>query len=279
MTASTPLASLPAFLNTVLLGGSSRDKIEAAAAAGFQQIELWQQDVEGFDDSVEALRDRLASRGLGLADYQVLMDFDGAPDAQRATKRTEALRMLDTAVRVGASTVLAPASTDPACDASRVVADLRWLAEEAAGRGLRIAYEAMAWSTVNATLPAAWAVVQQVDAGNLGLVVDAFHLFACARQVTDLDGIPAERIFLVQLSDLNQDDAVDPADVKDVARHRRLLPGQGHFPLAALLRRLREMGYAGPIGLEVFNDALKAADPAQTARDAMAALQAVLRSV
>ncbi|MGI4860594.1 MAG: sugar phosphate isomerase/epimerase family protein [Janthinobacterium lividum] len=296
-------APLPLFLNTVLLGGTTRDKLEAASAAGFQQIELWRQDVEGFNGSVDVLRDCLATYGLRLADYQVLLDFDGAPPAQRAAKRDEALAMLDTAARVGASTVLAPASTNPACDASRVVDDLRWLTAEAQHRNVRIAYEAMAWSTVHDTLPSAWAAVQEVGATNLGLVVDAFHIFARGRGVADLDGIPAEKIFLVQLSDLNQgsgsgedrgqDSAkhgehdgndrsdgagLNAADAKDIARHRRLLPGQGHFPLTALLRCLRERGYAGPIGLEVFNDALHAADPAQTARDAMAALQAVLRS-
>ncbi len=36
------------------------------------------------------------------------------------------------------------------------------------------------------------------------------------------------------------------------------------------------MGYSGPIGLEVFNDALKARDPHEVAREAMAALEAVL---
>jgi 4-hydroxyphenylpyruvate dioxygenase len=36
------------------------------------------------------------------------------------------------------------------------------------------------------------------------------------------------------------------------------------------------MGYTGPIGLEVFNDAMKASDPAEAANAAMAALDRVL---
>lgn len=261
------------FLNTVLLGGSTQDKISAAAAAGFEQLELWRQDVDaqpgGTDGAVQALR----RAGIGLTDFQVLMDFDGAPGDQRGVKRAEALQMLDLAARLGAGTLLAPASTDPDCDASRIVDDLAWLAREAAARGLRIAYEGMAWSTVNHTLPAAWRSVQQAGQPNLGVVVDAFHLFVRGGSTHDLDGIPAERIHLVQLSDLGQ--PVHHEELVDTARHHRLLPGEGHFPLVALLRRLAAMGYAGPIGLEVFNDALKARDPATVAKDAMAALQAV----
>jgi len=31
----------PRFLNTVLLGGSTPENLDAAAAAGFAQVELW----------------------------------------------------------------------------------------------------------------------------------------------------------------------------------------------------------------------------------------------
>lgn len=264
----------PLFLNTILLGGSTRDKIHAASKAGFAQIELWRQDVEAFAPGAEALGPTLADQDLGLTDYQVLLDFDGAPDTKREAKRREALSMLDTAVRVGAGTLLTPASTDRDCVSGRVVEDMAWLASEAAGRGLRIAYEGMAWSTHHHSLPSAWDVVRQVGADNLGLVVDAFHIFVRGRDASDLDGIPMEAIYLVQLSDL--DHAVAPADLIDTARHHRLLPGEGHFPIETILERLDRGGYAGPLGLEVFNDDLKAADPIETAARAMTALRGVL---
>ena len=263
----------PLFLNTILLGGSTADKIAAAGSAGFGQIELWRQDVDAHPEGAPGVLQALARARLGLTDFQVLLDFDGAPGERRTAKRQEALQMLDLAVQLGATTLLAPASTDPGCDPSRIVDDLAWLARQAAARGLRVAYEAMAWSTVNHTTPAAWRCVQAASQANLGMVIDAFHLFAPGRDVRDLDGIAAERIFLVQLSDLAQQ--VSTAQLKTTARHHRLLPGDGHFPLDSLLRRLAAIGYAGPIGLEVFNDALHARDPAAVAQQAMAALRRV----
>lgn len=263
------------FLNTILLGGSTADKLAAAAGAGFDQIELWRQDVEQAEGLTQGVVGELRKHRLGLTDYQVLLDFDGAPDGKRETKRTEALAMLDTAVTLGAGTLLVPASTDPDCVAGRVVEDMRWLARQAAARGLRIAHEGMAWSTLHDTLPAVWDVVQAVDAPNLGLVLDAFHLFARHRTLADLDGIPLDRLFLVQLSDL----AVEtrPDSIIDIARHHRLLPGQGRFPLQALMARLQD--YRGPIGLEVFNDALKSQNPDTVAREAMTALRQVLPAI
>src|SRR5439155_25111027 len=107
----------------------------------------------------------------------MLLDFDGAPDAIRDAKRAEAVRMLDTAVGVGAKTLLAPACTNEDCVAERVEEDLRWSARNAGQRGLRVAYEAIAWSIINHYTPDAWRTVQNVGEADLGMVIDAFHVF------------------------------------------------------------------------------------------------------
>lgn len=259
------------FLNTILLGGPTSAKVAAAHAAGFDQIELWRQDVEAVPGGAVAVGRLLSDNGLGLTDYQVLLDFDGAPGDRRAEKRAEATSMLDQAVEVGAPILLSPASTDRDCDPARVDDDMRWLARQAAHRGLRVAYEGMAWSTLNHTLASAWGLVQRLDEPNLGVVVDAFHLFVCGGTADDLNRLAPDRIYLLQLSDL--DPGVEADHVVEAARHNRLLPGDGHFPLASVVDRLRMMGYAGPVGLEVFNDDLKAQEPFSVAQRAMESLQ------
>lgn len=98
----------------------------------------------------------------------------------------------------------------------------------------------MAWSVFNHTLPAAWEVVKRVGRPNLGVVVDAFHIFVRGRAAADLDGVPIERIVLVQLSDLDR--GADLQHAIDAVRHHRLSPGQGHFPLHDILSRLRAAG-------------------------------------
>lgn len=264
----------PLFLNTVLLGGTTEQKLSAIAAAGFQQAELWQQDVSESDGHAEGVRQLLASLGVALTDYQVLLDFDGAAQEYRASKRQQAIEILDTAVKVGASTVLVPANTDSGCQQEKIVEDMRWLVAEAEQRGLRIAYEAMCWSTFINTTPAALTLVQQIDSPALGLVIDAFHIFALRRSVADLDKLPVEKIFLVQLSDVAEIPQAD--QLTDIARHQRLLPGEGVFPVAELLQTLRAKHYQGPLGLEVFNDELKNQPAEQVARQAMAALRQVI---
>jgi 4-hydroxyphenylpyruvate dioxygenase len=264
-------AENPLFINTVCLGGTTDDKLRAAHDAGFQQVELWRQDVEASGGDTAGIKTLLQKLPVGLTDYQVLLDFDGAPDSIREDKRHEALRMLDTAVALGATLLLTPACTHKECVGERIEEDLRWLARQAGQRGLRIAYEGMAWSTKINNTADAWKMVQRVNEPNLGLVVDAFHIFVRQRTVADLHGIPIDKIFLVQLSDLSEQP--DPENLIDTARHRRLLPGQGKFPIHTLIEYLQEQGYTGPLGLEVFSDVLKAQDPASVARQAMKALQ------
>ncbi|HBV39374.1 MAG TPA: sugar phosphate isomerase/epimerase [Erwinia sp.] len=261
----------PLFINTILLSGTTEEKLRAAAQAGFSQVELWRQDVDSAEDKARSVVSVLKEQQLSLTDYQVLLDFDGAPDEQREEKRRDALKMMDTAVVLGATTLLVPASTQKECIAGREEEDLRWLVQEAGNRGLRVAFEAMAWSTHINTLAAAWQLVKRIDEPNLGLVVDAFHIFVRNRTIADLNGIPMEKIFLVQLSDL----AALPSgsELVETARHHRLLPGQGHFPLYTLLDYLEAEGYSGPVGLEVFNDEIKQRSPSDAAREAMHALK------
>lgn len=271
----------PLFINTIVLNGTVEQKVAAACGAGFDQIELWRQDIDGYAGGPESFGRWIQRQPIGITDYQIIRDFDGAPGEIREKKRVEALDTLDTAVKIGARVVLTTASTDPSCDANRVDEDMRWLAREAAAKELKIAYEYLAWSIVNFTLPAVWDLVKRLNEPNLGLVIDDFHTFARGRDAHDLEGIPVDRIYLVQLSDLNQGKLYHPdhpsyrEQVVDTARHQRLLPGYGQFPIETILQPLREANYSGPIGVEVFNDDMKAQDPQKVALEAMSALRKI----
>lgn len=265
----------PLFLNTILLGGEgSALKLAAVSAAGFTQVELWEEDVAAFDGGAAALVPALDALGLGLTDYQVLRDFDGASDSQRPACRDKARAMMDMAVRLGARTVQAPSNTRDDVVRERIPEDLAWLASEAASRGLTVAYEAMAWSTGSLNLPMLWSNVLASGATNIDVVIDAFHLFAAGRTLADLDDIPASRIANVQFCD---GAAIGPLDdVKMVGKHARLLPGHGVFPLQALAECLVAKRYAGPVGIEVFNDTLKDREPFVVAQQAMDSLRPFL---
>ena len=264
----------PLFLNTGILKGTPAERLRAARRAGFAQIELRKQDVAEMPGGAEAIRALCGKIHLGLADYQVLSDFDGAPGDKRAEKRAEATKILNDGAASGARLVLAASTSFVDVDRSRMVEDLQWLCSEAKKRGLHIAYEPMSWSTVNNSLPLAWKTLQQVGADNIGLVVDPYHIFTVGRTAEDLNGIPAERLSVVQLCDATL--PVSPDDYLQRARHHRLFPGQGNLPLASLVAKLEQMHYKGPIGLEIYNDQLLSEPVDDVAHRAMASLRKVL---
>jgi len=259
-----------------MLGGSTVERVSAARDAGFDQIGLCPDDVDSCEQGDGGLRALRQGANLAVSDYEIIADFDGACDARRSVKRAEAIRMLDSAVAVGANLVVLSASTNRDCIPARIDDDVRWLAREAAHRHLRLAYEPTACSTFNSTLRSAWECVRRVHEPNLGLVLDVFHVFARGGDESDLDDVRTDRIFLVQLSDLAH--GVRYEDICETANHHRLLPGQGRFPIRSILERLRCDNYLGPIGLEVLSDELRAREPGAVAREAMSALKRALRT-
>lgn len=267
------LKSNPQFINTVLLGGPFTEKLTAIAQAGFDGVEVWQQDAE---KAVSRTKHQLDTLSLARTDYQVLLDFDGAVGERREEKYREALRMIATATELGSPMILIAANTAQ-CDSQMIVKDIKWLCQQANSAGLRVAYEAMSWSTEVDQCDKAWQIIRQVDEENLGLVIDAFHLFALRRTLEDLADIPANQIFLVQLSDIKM--PLDSGALKQIARHQRLLPGEGNFPLTSLIAYLDKLGYQGPIGLEVFNDHAAEQESQVIAQRAKSALTQILESV
>ena len=57
----------------------------------------------------------------------------------------------------------------------------------------------------------------------------------------------------------------------------RVIPGDGVTPLAAILRKLAEKGYAGPLSVELFLPKFQQADPYELAREIKAKGEAVMR--
>lgn len=260
----------PAFLNLVLLSGEPEEKLQAARDAGFDQVEIWREDVEACHGGAA----RLAQQGIGFTNLQVLRDFTGAPGDLRRQKRDELRQFIEMAQALGCDTIQAPATTREDCIAQHIDEDLRWLASKAARFDMRIMYEPMAWCSVDNTLPKAWERLQRLDQPNIGLVVDLFHICALGGDASHLDNIPAERIYEVQLCDMAvQPSPQDKEAIMTLAKHQRQLPGAGIIDINSFVDKLKSAGYQGPVGIEVFNDDLKRQPPREAAQQAYAALR------
>ncbi len=132
---------------TVALSGALPEKLEAAAAVGFDGVEVMEADLLSFDGSPADVRRIADSLGLGIDLYQPFRDFEAMPDAARARNLDRAERKFDLMGALGAEMMLVCSNTQPAAldDDARAAADLHEMAERAARRGLRIGFEALSW--------------------------------------------------------------------------------------------------------------------------------------
>ncbi|MXP51396.1 sugar phosphate isomerase/epimerase family protein [Pantoea sp. SoEX] len=260
------------FLNLVLLGGKTEKKLQAAHQAGFDQVEIWKEDIQNNSNGISSIMQFSIQKKIGFTNLQVLRDFAGIPYGQHKQKREELRQFINIAQAIGCNAIQAPASTREDCLIDKIDEDLRWMASEAIRYKMKIMYEPMSWCTVDNTLPLAWERIKRVDQPNIGLVVDLFHIYALGGDALQLDGIPGDRIYEVQLCDIASKPPKDKKSLINVARHQRQLPGNGIIKIDSFIDKLKSIGYQGPIGIEVFNDQLKCLSPYEVAEQAWIAL-------
>lgn len=261
---------LPKSVATVSLSGTLREKLEAAAAIGFDGVEIFENDLLTFDGTPADIRYLTESLGLTITCFQPFRDFEAMPDDRRARNLDRAERKFDVMQALGTDLLLVCSNVHPAAlpDDGRAAADLAELGERAARRGLRVGYEALAWGRHVNRWSHAWSIVQQADNPALGLIVDSFHTLAINDDIAELDAVPADRLFFVQLADAPRL-SLDPLSW---SRHFRVFPGQGQLPVADFLRAVLATGYDGPLSLEVFNDEFRSAPARMVARDGLRSL-------
>lgn len=262
---------LPTSIATVCLSGTLPDKLEAAASAGFDGVEIFENDLLTFDGTPADVRRMCEDLDLAVTIFQPFRDFEAMPEPQRARNLDRAERKFDTMQALGTDLILVCSSVHPAAlpDPERAAADFHEMADRASRRGLRVCYEALAWGRHVSRWRQAWDVVRRADHPALGLCLDSFHTLALGDDLVGIAAdVPPEKLFFLQLADA----PMLSMDALSWSRHHRLFPGQGELPVAPFLAELLAAGYAGPLSLEIFNDEFRAAPSRRIARDGLRSL-------
>jgi sugar phosphate isomerase/epimerase len=260
------VSSLQAPLATIL---------EDYAAGHVDAIDLWLGHADAFlvGQGVAALADRLATHGIAA----VAASFQGGLLTSQGDARREHWRHFDARltlcrdlgipVLVVAGDAFGPLSPE---DLGRLTMSLAEAARRAGDVGVRLALEFDARASFPNNLQSAVAVVEDVGSPALGVCLDWFHWTVGPSKPLDLWLLSQENLAHVQLS-----------DVADVPREMaadadRILPGEGAAPCAELIRRLREIGYAGAVAVETPNPRLWSISPRQFGEVAFTALRRLL---
>ncbi|HUH76211.1 MAG TPA: 3-keto-5-aminohexanoate cleavage protein, partial [Devosia sp.] len=68
---------------TVSISGDLREKLEAIAAAGFDGVEIFENDFLSYDRTPREVGQMVADLGLTITLLQPFRDFEGLPEPQR----------------------------------------------------------------------------------------------------------------------------------------------------------------------------------------------------
>jgi sugar phosphate isomerase/epimerase len=268
---------------TLRTGISFRERVAAAAAGGFSGISLWGRDYrmardEGLDD--RDLRLLLDDHGVSVGELDPAwwwlpgaseIHIPPEHDHEQIFRYTEP-ELFAVADAVGARSLNAVDVFGGPWTFDEAAAAFAGLCDRAAEHGLLVHLEFLPWSRIP-DLASAWQVAGAADRPNGGVMLDAWHYFRSDPDGELLRSIPGSSILGIQLCDAP---ATPEVDLLHATLHERLLPGDGEFPLHALLADLQATGTAAPLGVEVFSDVLSALNQEEVGRLAGTSLGSLL---
>ena len=208
---------------TVSISGDFHEKLAAIAAAGFDGIEIFENDFLAFDGSPRQAGQMVRDHGLEIALFQPFRDFEGMPEPQRQRTFDRAERKFELMGELGADLILICSNVSPLSlgGVDRAAEDFRELGERAAAHGIRVDYEALAWGRHVHDHRDTWEIVRRADHPNIGIILDSFHTLARKIDPDSIRSIPGDWIFFVQLADAPLIDM----DLLYWSRHFRNMPG------------------------------------------------------
>ncbi len=263
-----------------LKGYGLADSVALARESGFDAVQFDLReaadlaDAEGIDRVVSLFAD------AGVRPGAWNLPVAWRDDSQRDVDLAALPRLLEVAAALDcrrATSGIMPGSDDRAFDDNMdwTVARLRPAAAALATSGCVLALEFIAPATYRArfthefvyTLGGILDIADKVGTGNVGVLLDAWHLYTSGGTVADMTGLTADQVVVVHVNDAP---AGIPLD-EQIDTVRALPVETGVIEIVAFMHALRDIGYDGPVMPEPFSQALDdlaARDPGAAAREA-----------
>lgn len=258
-------------LNSGTLVGPFPERVAAIAGAGFAAATLWHSDLFPLFDDPDGSIVPFRKSGLKLSALQLLRDYEGMPAETRKRKLEIARHQIGMLKLAGGDMLVLGSTMAPAdkTDWKGAVAAIRELGDLAKAEGVRIGYEPMCFSEWINDYRLGWKLVREADHPQVGMVIDAAHIFLPGHPIEAISEIPGDRIFLVELNDF----AASRLSMREQLRNYRLFPGEGVLPLRDFVDRVLGTGYRGHFAVEVFNAFYRTMDAKTVAERAYASMR------
>ncbi len=253
--------------------------IRAAAAAGFDFVEIWAAKLRRFlqENSTADLKALFVENGIKPLSINSIEHITFRDDAAYDQIRAECEELSTIAETIGCPYIVVVPGKIPSGGLSsyEVIEDsvrvLRELASIGERHGVALAFEFLGQPDCSVqTLELADEIVVKVNRRNIGLVIDSFHFYAGGSTTKMIEALNPKRLFIFHIN-----------DAEDLPRQRltdanRVLPGLGILPLKEIIAAFKKIGFDANASVEIFRPEYWERDPFELARDAKAAVERVL---
>lgn len=228
-----------------------KDRVEAAARAGFKGIGIWHTDLEHIllHRTMQEIKTILDDNGIKHLELEFLTDWF-LTGARKAESDSRKKRLLEASQALGAKHIKVGDFYNAACPMPRIVEAFAALCQEAKAYGATIGFEFMASAMID-NLDDALTLVETAGAKNGGLVLDIVHVVNLGITYKEISRIPLPYLINVELND----GTLPGSPRHDPSRARRFC-GEGEFDIKGFIKCLDRMGYTGPWAVEVFSKEL-----------------------
>ena len=259
-------------------GAGYRGSLEGWAKAGVRNVEITNTLLDGFlkTDSLPAAKRVLTDNGLTAVSGACGVNGIFEPNPGRTAALDGFKKRCEQFVTLGLTRLYSPTATMPTQkfteDDYKAGGDnMRELGEIAKGFGLTMMAEAVRTSTFISTLPTLLKMTRAAAHPNMAPLLDFYHFWSGLNKLEDLDLIRPREIGHVHFQDVPD----MPRELLD--NTTRIIPGDGVSPLNAILRKLADKGYAGPLSVELFLPKFQQGDPFEVASEIRKKAEAVMR--
>jgi sugar phosphate isomerase/epimerase len=228
-----------------------KDRVEAAARAGFQGMGIWHTDLEHIlqHRTLKEMEIILAANGIKHLELEFLTDWflDGS---RRAESDGRKRRLLEASAALHAKHVKIGDFDNTACPMPHLIEAFAALCKEAEDYGATIGFEFMASAMID-NLKDSLTMVETAGAKNGGLILDIVHVVNLGITYEEISRIPVQYVISVELND----GTVPGSPRHDPSRARRFC-GEGEFDIKGFIDCVNKTGYTGPWAVEVFSEEL-----------------------
>jgi sugar phosphate isomerase/epimerase len=237
-----------------------RKSLEGWAKAGIKFVEITDVLLDEFlkGDTIAAAKRLITDLGLTpVSSAAVLPDIWIPGDARVASLETWK-RRCDQFATIGLSKIYCPSVTNRRVtveDFKATPGCINEVGDIAKQFNLTAMIEFARTSTHLATLRSSLTVIREAAHAHVRPMLDFFHFWSGMSKFEDLDLIRPGEIAHVQFQDILD----TPRELID--NNGRVIPGDGNAPVVAILRKLAEKQYSGPLSVELFLMELQQGDP------------------